>query len=124
MIMIIKKLLLSKEREIFRDIYHARLEQLQRATHDVDYRYLNYKVTSSGEEYKFVGLKDPLAFLNDIKKGKISIQKVKNTQKYYNKYLNLIRRGNKYNIQRETLNNIDNLYHARDMVIKFLEDYG
>ena len=74
----------------------------------------------SGNEYKFNGLKDPLVFLNDIKKGKISIQEEKNTQKEYNKYLNLIRRGNKNNIQRETLNNINNLYSARDMAIKFI----
>ena len=78
---------------------------------------------SSGDEYKFDGLKDPLIRLNNIKKGKISIQEAKNTQKEYNKYLNLIRRGNKNNIQRQTLNNINNLYNARDMAIKFIEDY-
>ena len=32
-----KELLLSKEREIFRDIYNDRLEQLQLASHNVDY---------------------------------------------------------------------------------------
>ena len=85
---------------------------------------MNGKVTSSGKEYKFDGLKDPLEFLNDIKQGKISIQKAKNTHKDYNKYLNFIRRGNKNNIQRETLNNINNLYNAKDMAIKFIEDYG
>ena len=78
----------------------------------------------SGHEYKFDGLKDHLVLLNNIKKGKISIQEAKNTQKEYHKYLNLIRRGNKNNIQRETLNNINNLYNARDMAIKFIEDYG
>ena len=78
----------------------------------------------SGDEYKFDGLKDPLVLLNNIKKGKISIEESKNTQKEYHKYLNLIRRGNKNNIQRETLNNINNLYNARDMAIKFIEDYG
>ena len=45
---------------------------------------------SSGGEYKFDELKDPKIFLNDTKKGKISIQEAKNTQKEYNKYLNLI----------------------------------
>ena len=44
----------------------------------------------SGDEYKFDGLKDPLVLLNNIKSGKISIQEAKNTQKEYNKYLNLI----------------------------------
>ena len=45
-------------------------------------------------------------------------------QKDYDKYLNLIRRGNKNNRQKETLNNSNNLYNARDMAIKFIEDYG
>ena len=36
----------------------------------------------------------------------------------------MIRRGNKNQEQKETLNNIDNLYNARDMAIKFIEDYG
>ena len=40
----------------------------------------------SGNEYKFDGLKDPLVFLSNIKKGKISIQEAKNTQREYNKF--------------------------------------
>ena len=119
-----KELLISKERKIFRDIYHDRLYQLQLASSDIDYHNLNYKITSSGKKYELDWLKDPLLLLNDIKEGKISIQEAKNTQKEYNKQLNLIRRGNKNNIQKETLNNINNLYNARDMAIKFIEDYG
>ena len=84
---------------------------------------MNYRFISSGDECKFDGLKDPLLLLNNIKQGKISIQEAKNTQKEYYKYLNLIRRGNKNNIRREALNNINNLYNARDMAIKFIEDY-
>ena len=79
---------------------------------------------SRGDEYKFDGLKDTLILLNNIRKGKISMQEAKNTQKEYKKYLNLIRRGNKNNIQRVTLNNINNLYNERYMAIKFIEDYG
>ena len=36
----------------------------------------------------------------------------------------MIPRGNKNQEQKETLNNINNLYNARDMAIKFIEDYG
>ena len=36
----------------------------------------------------------------------------------------MIRRGNKNQEQRQALNNINNLYNARDMAIKFIEDYG
>ena len=72
-----KELLISKEREIFRDIYHNRLEQLQLARDNINYNNLNYEVINRSEEYKFDGFKDPLVFLNDIKQGKISIQEAK-----------------------------------------------
>ena len=123
MIMIIKRTINFKT-EIFRDIYHKELEQIQLSKHNVDYNNLNYRFMSSGDQYKSDGFKDPLVVLNNIKKGKISIQEAKNTQKEYNKYLNLIRRGNKIQEQRQTLNNINNLYNARGMGIKFIEDYG
>ena len=48
----------------------------------------------------------------------MSIQEAKNTQKEYNIYLNLIRRGNKNNIQRETLNNINNLDNAMKIMVQ------
>ena len=112
-----KELLISKERKIFRDIYNDRLDQIEGAGNDIDYSNLNYKVASSGKEYKFDGLEYPLVLLDKIKKGEISIQGAKNMQRNYDKYLNLIRRGNKNNIQNKTLDNINNLYNARDMAI-------
>ena len=124
MIMIRKELLLSKEGEIFRDIYNDRLEQLQLASHNVDYNNLSYEVITSGNRYQFDGVKDPLVFLKEIKEGRISIEEAKNMQKEFNKQLNFIRRGNKNQDQRQALNNINNLYNARDMAIKFIEDYG
>ena len=91
---------------------------------DIDYRNLKYTIISSGEKFEFTMSEDPLVLLNDIKKDKISIQEAKNIQKEYNKYLNLIRRGNKNREQRETLNKMNALFNARDMAIKFIEDYG
>ena len=114
----------KKELLISKDIHNDRLDQIQNASHNINYNNLNYKFMGSGDEYKFDGLKDHLVLLNNIKQGKISIQEAKNTQKEYNKYLNFIRRGNKNNIQRETLSNINNLYDTRNMAIKFIEDYG
>ena len=37
---------------------------------------------------------DPLVFLSDIKKGKISLNEAKNLQHDYEKYLKEIRKGN------------------------------
>ena len=90
-----KELLLSKEREIFRDIYDDRLEQLQLARDNVDYNYLNYEVITSFDKYQFDGVKDPLVFLKEIKEARILIQEAKNIQKDSNKQLNFVRRGNK-----------------------------
>ena len=52
------------------------------------------------------------------------MQEAENIQKEYNEKSNLIRRGNKNPKQREALSNINNLYNARDMAIKFIKDYG
>ena len=119
-----KELLLYKEREVFRDIYNDRLEQLQLARDNVGYNNLNYEVITSSDKYEFDGLKNPLVFLKEIKEGRILIQEAKNIQKEFNKQLNFIRRGNKNQEQRQALNNINNLYNARDMAIKFIGDYG
>ena len=119
-----KELLLSKEREIFKDIYNKRLDEIEEMNKKVNYNDLKYEVRSSGEEFELDNTEDPFAFLNDIKKGKILLQKAKNIQKEYKKYLNKIRRGNKTQEQIETLANMDILFNARDEAIRFFEDYG
>ena len=54
------KLLLSKEREIFKDIYNKRLDKLVELNNKIDYNNLKYIVVSSGDEYDFNNLDDPL----------------------------------------------------------------
>ena len=66
------KLLISKEREIFKDIYNKRLDKLEELNNKIDYDNLKYVVEKSGDEYSFNKIKDPIVLLNDIKKGKIS----------------------------------------------------
>ena len=61
-----KELLISKEREILKDIYNERLEQIELANNDINYNHLNYEVITSGDEYQFDGLEDPLVFLKNI----------------------------------------------------------
>ena len=69
-------------------------------------------------------VKDPIIFLDNIKKGKISLEEAKEKQKDYYNYLNTIRRGNKNDNQRRTLANINIHYNARNSAIKFIEDYS
>ena len=59
------KLLLSREREIFKDIYNKRLDKIEE---------LNNKIDKCSDKYSFNDLDDPLTFLNNIKKGEISME--------------------------------------------------
>ena len=86
----------------------------------IDYNNLKYVVLSSGDEYRFDKLDDPLVFLNDIKKGKISLKEAKDQQRNCYNYLNTIGRGNKNADQK----NINIHFNARNKAIKFIEDYG
>ena len=88
------KLLVSKEREIFKDIYNKRIDKLEELNYKIDYNNLNYVVLRSGDEYNFNKLDDPLTFLNNIKKGKISLNEAIEQQQNYYHYLNIIRIGN------------------------------
>ena len=95
------KLLLSREREIFKDIYNKRLDKIEELNNKIDYNNLNYVVVGTGDEYNFHDLNDPLTLLNNIKKGKISMGKAIEQQYKFRKYLNLIRIGNKNIIKKE-----------------------
>ena len=61
----------------------------------IDYNNLKYVVVSNSDEYMFDKLEDPIAFLNDIKKGKISLEEAKDQQQNYYNYFNMIQRGDK-----------------------------
>ena len=97
------KLLLSTEREIFKDIYYKGLDKIEEMHNEIDYDDLNYVVLSSDMEYKFSIEKDPISLLNAIEKGEMSLEEAKKRQKNYLYYLNIIRKGNKTPIQRKTL---------------------
>ena len=90
----------------------------------IDYNNLKYIVVSSGDEYSFNKLNDPITFLNNIKTGKISLEEAKNKQQNYLNYLNIIRRGNKKSNQKKVLANINIHFNARNSAMKFIEDYG
>ena len=81
------KLLLSREREIFKDIYNKILAKIEELNNNIDYNNLNYVVVGTGDEYNFNNLDDPLTLLNNIKKGKISMGKAIEQQYNFRKYL-------------------------------------
>ena len=45
------KLLISKDGEIFKDIYNKRLDKIEELNNKIDYNNLKYVVVSSGDEY-------------------------------------------------------------------------
>ena len=61
------KLLLSKEREIFKDISHKKLNKIEELANKIDYDDLDYVVLSKDMEYNFSIEKDPKAFLKLLK---------------------------------------------------------
>ena len=118
------KLLLSKEREIFKDIYNKRLDKIEELNNKIEYDNLQYVAVNSGKIYNFSELTDLLTFLNEIKKGKMSLGEAKNYQQNYLNYLNIIRKGNKNANQKNTLPNINIHFNASKNATKFIEDYG
>ena len=118
------KLLLSREREIFKNIYNKRLDKIEELSRKIDYNNQQNTVISSSKEFEFDKSEDPLVFLNDTEKGKISLEEAKNLQQDYDKCLKEVRKGNKSVEQKKTLADINVLFNARNNAIKFIEDYG
>ena len=116
------KLLLSKEREIFKDISNKRLNKIEELNNKIDYDDLDYVILSKDMEYNFSIEKDPISLLKAIKDGEMSLKEARDRQRNYLQYLNIIRKGNKNSVQKRTLSNIEN--HFRERAIKFIEDYG
>ena len=118
------KLLLSREKEIFKVIYNKRLDKIEELNNKIDYNNLKYVAVNNRTSYNFSESEDPITFLNEIKKGETSLEEAKATQENYLDYLNIIPKGNKNAEQRKSLANINMLYNARNDAIKFIEDYG
>ena len=60
------KLLLSKEREIFKGIYNKRLDRIEELNNKIDYNSLEYPVYSKRDLIDVSKLIDPLTFLDKI----------------------------------------------------------
>ena len=89
------KVLLSKEGEIFKNIFNERLDKIEELNKNVDCDNLKYFVKSSDEEFAFDKSEDLMIFINNIKTDKISLKETKNLQQDYGTYLRRIRKGNK-----------------------------
>ena len=86
--------MLSKEREIFKNICNKRLDKIDEFSKTINYGDLKFIVNSSGLETDFSELKDPVAFLDSIKKRELLIEEVRHKQEEFNRYKK-IKIGNK-----------------------------
>ena len=62
--------MLSKERDIFKNIFNKRLDKIDELSRAIDNGDLKFIVNSSGLETDFSELKDAVAFLDSIKNVK------------------------------------------------------
>ena len=102
-------MLLSKEKEIFKNICNERLNKMQELNKRIDYDNLKYTVKTTVKEFEFNKSEDLLEFLNDIK---ISLEEAKNLQKEFEEYLKKMRKGNKSDEYKKTFGNINVLFNA------------
>ena len=79
--------MLSKEREIFKNIYNKRLDKIDEFHKAIDYSELKFIINSSGTETNFSELKNPVAFLDSISKYEVSIQEARHKQEEFKRYL-------------------------------------
>ena len=77
---------------------------------------------STGRKTDFSKKDAPLIFFNKIKKGKITIEEAKESQKDFINYLKMIRKGNKNQAQEKTLKNLNMLFNGGNDAINFIED--
>ena len=82
----------------------------------IDYNDLKYVAINSGKTYAFSAMKDPLTFLDGIKKGIISLEEAKYNQQIFLVHLNTIRKGNKNAEQKITLENINIFFLMQEIM--------
>ena len=81
------ELLVSKKREIFKNICNKRLDNIDELSKTIDYGDLKFIVNGSDLETNFSELKYPAAFRDSIKKREISIEEARHKQEEFNRYL-------------------------------------
>ena len=118
-----KDKLISKEQEIFKNIYNKRLDKIKELTGKIDNYNLVFTIINTVRKSAFEK-DDSWTFLNKIKKGEITIKDAKEPQKDFINYLHMIRKGNKTQEQGKLQKNLNFLFNGRNYAISFIEGYG
>ena len=105
------KLLISKEREIFKNIHNKSLDKIKELSEKIDDNNLVFSIISTGRTTDFSKKDDPLTFLNKIKKGETTIEEPKESRKDFKE-------------QKKPLKKLNMLFNGRNDAINFIEGYG
>ena len=81
-------------------------------------------VDSSGLETDFSELKDPVAFLDSIKKREISMEEAQHKKEEFNRYLTKIRIGDNSEKQKKHWLILISFLIEETMLLNFVDDYG
>ena len=118
-------LLHSKEREVFKNIYSKRLDEIEELSKKIDDNNLIFTTLSTGETVNFSGNNDSSTFFKKIRDGKITIERAKELQEDLNnnikKYEKEIKLKSK---KKKLLANLNILLNGRNQTIKFYNNYS
>ena len=95
------KLLFSKEREIFTNIYNKRLDKIEELTKKKDGNNLIFTALSTEDTIDFSRKTDPLTLPKKIRDGKIKVERARVLQEHFNNNIKKLRKGNKNQEQKK-----------------------
>ena len=79
--------MLSKESWIFKKIYNKRLDKIDEFSEKINYGDLKFIVKRSDLGNYFSELRDPVIFLDSIKRREILIEEAQHKREEFNRYL-------------------------------------
>ena len=115
---------IQKNEKNLETFYNKRLDKIEESTKNIYGNNLVFTTISTGRTIDFSRKDGPFTLLNKIKKGEIIIEEAKESQKHFDKYLKIVRKGNKTHKQQKTLANFNMLFNGRNSSINFIEGYG
>ena len=115
------ELLISKKREIIKNINEKNLDKIEELAGKANYDDLIYAAESSDKGTDSRVKANAIVFLNDIKTNNITIDKEKALQEDFSKYLNMIRQ--KKAEKPKKMSNINIHFNGRNDAIKCVENY-
>ena len=117
----------SENKTKIHEIVDRRIEKITNLDKSINSDDLIYRYKGNTANAKLDGFDNALNIINKIQNGEISLSDVKNIQEKFKSYFGEIKKENKKQRSKEqknTLYNIEMLYRARNMAIKFYDNYS